>query len=67
MSLFFLIPMMVGFVTASISRKSADDLAEIVGLASILSLALSLVLAPWQIQLIILLFLSTKASSKIRL
>lgn len=63
MSLFFLIPMSFSLVIAVISQQVSDDLAEITGLAAIVALILSLVLAPWQLQLFILLFMSTKALS----
>ncbi|MDX2243231.1 MAG: hypothetical protein NW224_21335 [Leptolyngbyaceae cyanobacterium bins.302] len=48
---------------AVISQQSSDDLAEITGLAAIVALFLSLVLAPWQLQLFILLFMSRRALS----
>lgn len=63
MSLLFLVPMTLSLVTASMAQKANDDLAEIIGLAAILSLLLSFVLAPWQLQLLILLFANTKALS----
>lgn len=63
MSLFFLIPMSFSLVIAIISQQSREDLAEITGLAAIVALVLSLVLAPWQLQLFILLFMSTRALS----
>lgn len=55
--------MSLSLVIAVISQQSIDDLAEITGLAAIVTLILSLVLAPWQIQLFILLFMSTRAIS----
>lgn len=64
MSLFFLIPMSLSLGIAVISQQLSDDLAEITGLAAIVSLILSLVLAPWQLQLFILLCMSTRALSK---
>lgn len=63
MSLFFLIPMSVSLAIAVISQQSSDDLAEITGLAAIGTLILSLVLAPWQIQVFVLLLISTKTLS----
>jgi hypothetical protein len=63
MSLIFLLPMSLSLVIAVISQQSSDDLAEITGLAAIVSLILSLVLAPWQLQLFILLLMSTRALS----
>jgi len=60
MSLFFLIPMSFSLVIAVISQQSSEDLAEITGLIAIVALVLSLVLDPWQLQLITLFFLSTR-------
>jgi len=65
MSLLFLIPLVVSLITAAISQKSTDDLAEILGLSSLVGLFLSLVLAPWQLQVFILVFISIKAFSTI--
>ncbi|MEX0270440.1 hypothetical protein AB3R30_14945 [Leptolyngbyaceae cyanobacterium UHCC 1019] len=55
--------MSFSLVIAVISQQVSDDLAEITGLAAIITLILSLVLAPWQLQLFILLFMSTRAFS----
>jgi hypothetical protein len=61
MSLSFLIPLAVGLAIDHISQRAIDDLAEILGVASGISLMLSLVLAPWQILLsILILMISTK-------
>lgn len=61
MPLFFLIPLFVGLLTGYISKKCHDEIAYIISLFTIISLILSLILAPWQIQvvLLILVFIST--------
>lgn len=64
MSLFFLIPLVIGLATAHLSQQTVDDLAEILGVASGISLMLSLVLAPWQLLLsIMILIVSAKMLS----
>lgn len=64
MSLFFLIPLAIGLATTHLSQRAVDDLAEILGVASGISLMLSLVLAPWQLLLsIVILTISTKMFS----
>jgi len=55
MRLFFLIPVATGVLSSYISLNSKDDISYIFGVIAALSLVLSLILAPWQIQLIILL------------
>ena len=61
MPLFFLIPLFTGLITGYLSKKCNDEIAYITGLFAVISLILSLVLAPWQIQLVllILVFIST--------
>jgi hypothetical protein len=54
MSLFFLIPLTISLVTGYIFKNSAADMAELMILATVFSLILSLVLAPWQLQLLVL-------------
>lgn len=57
MSLLFLIPLTIGLVTGYVSKCLTDEEASLLGLASAISLGLSLVLAPWQIQLLLLLLI----------
>lgn len=57
MSFFFLIPLATGLATTHLSQEAAADLAEILGVASGISLLLSLVLAPWQILLLMMMLL----------
>ena len=58
---FFLIPLFTGLVTGYIFKKSNDEIAYIAGVFAAVSLILSLVLAPWQIQfgLLVLVLIST--------
>lgn len=64
MSLFFLIPLVIGLAAAHLSQQAVDDLAEILGVASGSSLMLSLVLAPWQLLLsMMILIVSAKMLS----
>ncbi len=54
MHLFFLIPLATGLVSGYIFQKSADEMAYLSGIVALISLIFSLVLAPWQIQLLVL-------------
>lgn len=54
MHLYFLLPLMTGLVSGYVFQKSADEMAYLTGLVTLLSLILSIVLAPWQIQLLVL-------------
>ncbi len=54
MALSFLIPLFTGLITGYIFKKCADEIAYLAGLFAIVSLILSLVLAPWQVQLLLL-------------
>jgi hypothetical protein len=54
MQLFFLIPLITGVLTSYIFQKSADEMAYLTGVVTIVSFIFSIVLAPWQIQLVIL-------------
>jgi hypothetical protein len=57
MPLYFLIPLAIGLATAHLSQQAAADLAEFLGVASGTSLLLSLVLAPWQLLLLMMMVL----------
>ncbi|MBD2593998.1 hypothetical protein H6G74_06600 [Nostoc spongiaeforme FACHB-130] len=61
MPLIFLIPLFTGLATGYLSKKCSDELAYLTGVFTIISLVVSLVLAPWQIQLLLLVvvFVST--------
>jgi membrane protein implicated in regulation of membrane protease activity len=54
MRLFFLLPLTTGLISGYLCKKSADEMAYLTGTATVVSLILTLVLAPWQIQLLIL-------------
>ena len=50
----FLIPLTTSLISGYISQKSADEIAYLTGALAILSLFMSLVISPWQVQLLIL-------------
>ncbi|MDH6061538.1 hypothetical protein NWP17_14015 [Chrysosporum bergii ANA360D] len=54
MHLSFLIPLCTGLAIGYISKKCHGEIAYIISLFTVLSLILSLVLAPWQFQLVLL-------------
>jgi predicted membrane protein len=54
MPLSFLIPLFTGLITGYIFKKSADEIAYFAGIVAVISLIISLVLAPWEIQLLLL-------------
>lgn len=54
MHLFFLIPLTTGVLASYIFQKSADEMAYLTAVVTIISFIFSIVLAPWQIQLVIL-------------
>ncbi|MEC4814872.1 MAG: hypothetical protein SAK29_16565 [Scytonema sp. PMC 1069.18] len=62
MALFFLIPLLTGLLGGYIFKKSNDEIGSFVGIFAVICLALSLFLAPWQVLLLLLLFvlLATK-------
>jgi ABC-type enterochelin transport system permease subunit len=51
MLLFLLIPLCTALATGYLFKKSTDEIAYLAGMFAAISLILSLVLAPWQIQL----------------
>ncbi|MBE9052896.1 hypothetical protein IQ243_21215 [Nostocales cyanobacterium LEGE 11386] len=54
MHLSFLIPLCTGLVTGYVAKRCNDEIAYLTGLFTVISLILSLVLAPWQFQLVLL-------------
>jgi predicted membrane protein len=62
MTLLFVIPIFTGLVAGYIFKKSTDEIGQIIGVVAAISLALGLILAPWQVQLLLLIvvFVSTK-------
>ncbi|WP_257237134.1 hypothetical protein [Nostoc sp. 'Peltigera malacea cyanobiont' DB3992] len=61
MPLFFLIPLCTALATGYFFKKSTDEIAYFAGVFAAISLILTLVLAPWQIQfgLLIIVFIIT--------
>ncbi|MBC6433219.1 hypothetical protein FM036_21880 [Nostoc sp. HG1] len=55
MALFFLLPLCTALATGYLFKKSSDEIAYIAGVFAAISFIFSLVLAPWQIQLGLLL------------
>lgn len=66
MHLFFLIPLMTCLASGYIFKSCADEMAYLTGIITIISLVLSLVLAPWQLQLLILMFVMTSTKQLLR-
>jgi hypothetical protein len=55
MRLFFLIPLATGLLSSYVSLNNEEDITYIFGVIAAGSLILSLILAPWELQLLILL------------
>ena len=54
MHLLFLVPLTTGLVSGYLFKNAVDEMAYLTGVITIVSLFLSLVLAPWQLQLLLL-------------
>ncbi|OUL35421.1 hypothetical protein BV372_11235 [Nostoc sp. T09] len=54
MALFFLVPLCTALLTGYLVKQSTDEIAYIAGVFGFICFVLSLVLAPWQIQLLML-------------
>lgn len=54
MDLLFLFPLTISLVAGYIFKNSADEIAYLMGSVTVVSIILSLVLAPWQLQLLVL-------------
>ncbi|WP_248277551.1 hypothetical protein [Brasilonema sp. UFV-L1] len=54
MALFFLIPLFTGLVGGYIFKKCTDEIGHFIGIFALVCIVLSLVLAPWQILLLLL-------------
>lgn len=68
MPLFFLIPLFTGLITGYFFNKKNNEIAYISGVLTAVTLILSLMVAPWQIQLgllVFILFFSNKLLQKI--
>lgn len=66
MHLLFLIPLTTSLVSGYIFRSCTDEMAYLTGSITVVSLILSLVLAPWQIQLLILMLVMTSTRRLLR-
>jgi hypothetical protein len=54
MTLFFLIPLFTCLISGYIFKKGVDEITYFAGILAVISLIISLVLAPWQFQLLLL-------------
>jgi Zn-dependent protease with chaperone function len=54
MALFFLVPLCTALLTGYLVKQSTDEIAYIAGVFGFICFILSLVLAPWQVQLLML-------------
>lgn len=54
MPLFFVIPLTICIITGYIFNRCSDEVGYLAGLFAIISLILSLILAPWEIQVLLL-------------
>jgi uncharacterized membrane protein (Fun14 family) len=66
MALFFLVPLFTGLVTGYLSKKCHDEVAYLIGVFTVISLFISLVLAPWQIQLLLLILVIISTQKLLR-
>lgn len=66
MPLFFLIPLFTALVTGYCCQKSTDEIANIARVFTAISFILSLVLAPWQIQLLLLMIILIGSNKLLR-
>ncbi|HAE05726.1 MAG TPA: hypothetical protein DCG18_02985 [Richelia sp.] len=55
MPLFFLLSLCTGLLSSYIYRRCNDEVGQLAGVIAAISLIISLVLAPWEIQLLLLL------------
>jgi hypothetical protein len=54
MALSFLIPLFTCLISGYIFKKGVDEITYFAGILAVISLIISLVLAPWQFQLLLL-------------
>lgn len=54
MSLLFLIPLTIGLAVSYLFKNSTDDIAELTSLSTVACLIVSLILAPWQLKVVVL-------------
>lgn len=55
MVLAFLLPLLTALVSGYLFQKSTDEIGYLAGGVAIISFVISLILAPWEIQLLLLL------------
>ena len=53
--LFFLLPLCTGLYSSYVCKRCQDEIGQLAGIVAAISLIISLVLAPWEIQLLLLL------------
>lgn len=58
MHLLFLFPLIIAILAGYICLNSAEEMADLTGSVAIVSIILILVLAPWQLQLLVLGFVT---------
>ncbi|ELS00854.1 hypothetical protein Xen7305DRAFT_00005550 [Xenococcus sp. PCC 7305] len=54
MNLFFLIPLVAGIAANHIAKKASDEISYLMGSVTFFSFILSLVIAPWEVKLVVL-------------
>lgn len=54
MRLYFVIPLIVALISVYLYQKSDEEISYLTGSVTVISLVLSLVLAPWELQAVIL-------------
>ncbi len=54
MPLLFVIPLLTGLIAGYIFKTTTDEIGQLTGVVAAISLILSLVLAPWQLQVLML-------------
>ncbi|WP_088241009.1 hypothetical protein [Calothrix rhizosoleniae] len=54
MPLLFLLPLFTALISGYICKRSTDEIGQLAGVLAALSLVVSLVSAPWEIQLLLL-------------
>jgi uncharacterized membrane protein len=57
MRLLFLAPLLTGLISGYVARRSQDEMAYLTGAVACISVLISLMLAPWQVQLLLLVFI----------
>ncbi|NHC34265.1 hypothetical protein [Scytonema millei] len=66
MNLIFLIPLATCFLTGYLCQKCPGEIAYLTAVIAIVSLILSLILAPWQLQLLIILLVFSTTRKLLR-